>query len=70
VLEDEVRGGGSYISENDRRLHFGLGRTTRVTTVLVRWPSGLVESWNDVAADQFLTLKEGAGTPAKWEDAP
>ncbi|HSD26739.1 MAG TPA: CRTAC1 family protein [Vicinamibacteria bacterium] len=69
VLEDEVRGGGSYISQNDRRLHFGLGRTTRVETVRVRWPSGLVESWSDVAADQFLTLKEGAGTPAKWEAA-
>ena len=41
-LENEVRGGGSYISQNDLRVHFGLGRTTRVEGVLVRWPSGLV----------------------------
>jgi hypothetical protein len=67
LLEAEVRGGGSYISQNDLRIHFGLGRTTRVTGVLVRWPSGLVERWNDIPADQFLTLKEGAGTPAVWE---
>jgi len=64
--EDEVRGGGSYISQNDLRVHFGLGGTTRVEGVLVRWPSGLVERWSDIAADQILTLKEGAGTPAKW----
>ena len=67
LLEGEVRGGGSYISQNDLRIHFGLGRTTRVTGVLVRWPSGLVERWSDISADQFLTLKEGAGTPAVWE---
>jgi hypothetical protein len=68
-LEDEVRGGGSYISQNDLRVHFGLGRTTRVEGVLVRWPSGAVERWSDIAADQILTLKEGSGTPAKWEQA-
>ncbi len=67
LLEDEVRGGGSYISQNDLRVHFGLGRTTRVEAVLVRWPSGAVERWSDIPADQILTLKEGTGTPAKWE---
>jgi hypothetical protein len=69
VLEDEVRGGGSYISQNDLRIHLGLGRATRLESVLVRWPSGLVERWSDVAADQVLTLTEGTGTPAKWERA-
>jgi len=68
-LEDEVRGGGSYISQNDLRVHFGLGRATRVEAVLVRWPSGAVERWSDLAADQILTLKEGTGTEAKWEPA-
>jgi hypothetical protein len=67
--EDEVRGGGSYISQNDLRLHFGLGATARVDGVLVRWPSGLVERWSDIAADQILTLKEASGTPATWEPA-
>jgi enediyne biosynthesis protein E4 len=65
-LEDEVRGGGSYISQNDLRLHFGLGRATRVEGVLVRWPSGLVEQWSGIPADQLLTLTEGTGTPATW----
>jgi enediyne biosynthesis protein E4 len=65
--EDEVRGGGSYISQNDLRVHFGLGGTTRVAGVLVRWPSGLVERWSDIPADQILVLKEGTGTPAAWE---
>ena len=68
-LEDEVRGGGSYISQNDLRVHFGLGRTARVEGVLVRWPSGVVEQWSDIPADQVLTLTEGTGTPAKWERA-
>lgn len=68
--EDEVRGGGSYISQNDLRVHFGLAARTQVPGVLVRWPSGLVERWNDVAADQILTLEEGKGTVAKWEAAP
>jgi hypothetical protein len=67
TLEDEVRGGGSYISQSDKRLHFGLGTTTRVSTAVVRWPSGLVESWSDLAADQFLTLTEGSGTSARWD---
>ena len=68
-LEDEVRGGGSYISQNDLRVHFGLAQATRVEAVLVRWPSGLVERWSDVAADQFLTLTEGQGKTATWEPA-
>jgi hypothetical protein len=65
-LEDEVRGGGSYISQNDLRVHFGLGRATRVEGVLVRWPSGLVEQWSGIPADQLSTLTEGTGTPATW----
>jgi hypothetical protein len=68
--EDEVRGGGSYISQNDLRVHFGLAAQTRVPGVLVRWPSGLVERWNDVAADQILTLEEGTGTAATWSRTP
>ena len=61
-----MRGGGSYISQNDLRVHFGLGRTTRVEGVLVRWPSGVVEQWSDIPADQVLTLDgRAAGTPCE-----
>jgi hypothetical protein len=60
----EVRGGGSYISQNDLRAHFGLGAATRVDRLWVRWPNGLEEEWRDVPADQILTLREGSGTRA------
>jgi hypothetical protein len=58
---DEVRSGGSYISQNDLRVHFGLGDATRVDRLEVRWPSGLVEEWTDLAADQILERVEGTG---------
>jgi enediyne biosynthesis protein E4 len=58
---DEVRGGGSYLSQNDLRLHFGLGPATRIDSVEVRWPSGKTESFKDVAGDKIYTIVEGRG---------
>jgi hypothetical protein len=58
---DEVRGGGSYLSQNDLRLHFGLGAAAKIDTVEVRWPSGTVENLKDVAADKIYTIVEGQG---------
>jgi len=58
---DEVRGGGSYLSQNDFRVHFGLGDAARIERVEVRWPSGLEESWDSLAVDTFHVLKEGSG---------
>ena len=60
----EVRGGGSYISQNDLRVHFGLGSAARVERLWVRWPNGLEEEWRDVAGDQILTAREGSGRKA------
>jgi len=57
----EVRGGGSYLSQNDFRVHFGLGAATRVDRLDVRWPNGLEESWERLDVDRFHTLKEGNG---------
>jgi enediyne biosynthesis protein E4 len=57
----EVRGGGSYFSQNDFRVHFGLALATRVDRIDVRWPNGLEESWDNLDADKFHTLKEGSG---------
>ena len=56
-----ARAEGSYISQNDLRVHFGLGAATRVDRLWVRWPNGLEEEWRDVPADQVLTLREGSG---------
>ena len=64
----EVRGGGSYFSQNDLRVHFGLGRSSTIERVAVRWPNGLEEQWTGLEADRIITLKEGSGTampPAK-----
>jgi len=58
---DEVCSGSSFLSQNDLRLHFGLGTATKADLVEVRWPSGLRETFRDVQANQFVTLKEGQG---------
>jgi hypothetical protein len=58
----EVRGGGSYYSQNDLRVHFGLGRTAAVERLEIRWPNGLEEQWVDLDADRIVTLAEGSGT--------
>ena len=61
---NEVRGGGSYMSQNDFRVHFGLGAAERVDRVDVRWPNGREERWEHLPADRFHTLKEGSGAKA------
>src|SRR5437588_1488765 len=58
---DEVRSGSSYIAQNDLRLPFGLGTAERVDSVQVRWPSGLVEQFNNVTVDSIHSLTEGSG---------
>jgi enediyne biosynthesis protein E4 len=60
---DEVRSGSSYSSNNDPRLHFGLGTDTQIVAIRVRWPNGRAEIFPGARADQFITLKEGAGRP-------
>ncbi len=57
----EVRGGGSYYSQNDMRLHFGLGAARAIERVAVRWPNGLEESWTGLGADRVHVLTEGTG---------
>jgi hypothetical protein len=57
----EVRGGGSYLSQNDLRVHFGLAAATSVDRLQVRWPSGLEEEWTGIAPDRIVTLTEGTG---------
>ena len=65
---DEVRSGGSYYSQNDLRVHFGLGKAAKVKKLEVQWPSGAVDILNDVAVNQVIYVKEGVGLikpPAK-----
>jgi hypothetical protein len=61
ILVDEVRSGSSYDSNNDMRVHFGLGRNDKVDWVEVRWPSGSTEKFSGLHVDGIQTLKEGSG---------
>jgi len=56
----EVLSQSSFYSANDPRLHFGLGAETKVA-ITVRWISGRVDQFTDVAADQVVTIREGEG---------
>ena len=59
---DEVRSGGSYLSQSDLRLHFGLGPAVKVDRVEVVWPSGKKEFFKDLKAGQIAILEEGRGS--------
>jgi hypothetical protein len=56
---DEVRSGGSYISQNDLRVHFGLG-SAKTADIEIRWPSGIIDRFS-AAANQVIKAVEGDG---------
>lgn len=58
---DEVRGGGSYLSSNDPRLHFGLGQDAEMKKVEIQWPSGQKDVLENVPGDAIYTIVEGKG---------
>ncbi|MDQ6759103.1 MAG: CRTAC1 family protein [Acidobacteriota bacterium] len=60
---DEVRSGGSYISQNDLRIHFGLGKAEQAD-IEIHWPSGVVDKLTGVRANQILTVREGSASGA------
>ncbi len=57
----DVISGGSYLSTNDLRPHFGLGQATTVDQIEVRWPSGKVEHFTVPGVDRIVTITEGTG---------
>jgi hypothetical protein len=61
VLVDEVRSGSSYDSNNDMRVHFGLGSVNKIDDLEIRWPSGLMERFTTVKIDSISTMTEGSG---------
>ncbi len=66
LLLDEVRSGGGYYSQSDLRLHFGLGEAELAESVEVRWPSGQVDSYKDLAVDRLYVLEEGGKAPQAY----
>ncbi len=65
ILLDEVRSGSSYDSNNDMRIHFGLGAANKIDWVQVRWPSGITEQYENLPVDAIHVLKEGSGAAVK-----
>ena len=61
VQIDEVMSGSSYYSQNDLRLHFGLGRAESADRVEVRWPSGESESFQAIEGNRLIYIREGEG---------
>jgi hypothetical protein len=46
-------------------VHFGVGKNKAIKTIEIRWPSGQIDTLNDLAANQLVTVKEGAGIVRK-----
>jgi hypothetical protein len=57
----EVKAGSSYLSQNDSRVHFGLGTALRAEALEVRWPSGRTDLVREIAPNQIVTIREGEG---------
>jgi hypothetical protein len=55
----EVRSGGSYLSHNDMRVHFGLGSARRVDRIRIRWPNGKTETLAGMDSGRYVTIREG-----------
>jgi len=58
---DEVRSGGGYFSQNDLRVHFGIGKADKVELLEIRWPSGAVDTIRDIKPNQVIFVKEAEG---------
>jgi hypothetical protein len=67
TLIDEVRSGSSFDSNNDMRVHLGLGAATKIDWVEVRWPTGVLEKFDNIEVNGVRTIKEGTGSTASSE---
>jgi hypothetical protein len=64
---EPVLGGSSFYSQNSFTLHFGLGQSTRVDRLEVRWPNGLTQNWTNIGVDRMVRAVEGRD---KLEEIP
>jgi hypothetical protein len=62
---DQAKGGTSYMSASDPRVHFGTGKRTKVESLVITWPSGQVDKLNNLPIDSILAIREGAGIVAR-----
>jgi enediyne biosynthesis protein E4 len=61
VQVDQAKGGTSYMSASDPRIHFGLGKRSRIESLTITWPSGQVDKLTNVPVDSIIAVKEGTG---------
>jgi enediyne biosynthesis protein E4 len=61
VQVEQAKGGMSYMSASDPRIHFGLGKRHKIESLQITWPSGQVDRLTNVPIDQIIAIKEGAG---------
>ncbi len=61
VHVEQAKGGMSYMSASDPRIHFGLGKRTKIESLEITWPSGQVDRLTNLAIDQIIAVKEGVG---------
>ncbi len=58
---DQAKGGTSYMSASDPRIHFGIGKRTKIDSLVITWPSGQVDRLPNVPVDSIIAVKEGVG---------
>jgi hypothetical protein len=58
---EEIHSGGSYLSQNDLRVHFGLNTAKKIDSLEIRWPSGKIETLKNLDVDKFYSVLEGQG---------
>ncbi len=61
IQVDEAKGGTSYMSASDPRIHFGLGKRAKIESLVITWPSGKVDKLTSVPIDAIIAVKEGEG---------
>ncbi|HJZ64846.1 MAG TPA: CRTAC1 family protein [Candidatus Acidoferrum sp.] len=67
---EEIHSGGSYLSQNDLRVHFGLNTAAKIESIEIRWPSGKIELLKNLAADKFYSVLEGQGIVPREKIVP
>jgi len=65
-MRDDVLSGGSYLSSNDMRVHFGLADTAAIDSVEIHWPSGKIEQLKLPSIDRIFTVEEGKGITGEY----
>ena len=71
VQVEQAKGGMSYMSASDPRIHFGLGKRAKIESLEITWPSGQVDRLTKVPLDQIIAVKEGAGiVPRQFPKIP